>query len=345
MLNKINLLNFNREMMVNFFINIGEKYIVANQIMIWIYRYFCFDFNLMTNISLNLRNKLNKIAVIKLPKFVKVFHSNDGVLKFLFKLDNGYVHTVCIPEKNRVTLCISTQIGCLVKCSFCYTSKVKFKRNLYVSEIIGQLLFVSLFIKKKSEFNYITNIVFMGMGEPLLNFNNVVCSIKIMLDNYGFSYSKRKIVLSTSGIVPAIYNLLSFIDIVLTISLHASNDKLRSKIMCINEKYNINSVLKSAFYYVKNTKASKGKLNIEYIMLDNVNDSIVHASELVNLLKNIPSKINLIPFNFYKNSLYRNSSLEKIHIFQNFLKKKNIFSIIRKTRGFDIKASCGQLFY
>lgn len=222
-----------------------------------------------------------------------------------------------------------------------------FKRNLKVSEIIGQILFVIFYFKNKNTSivnNYITNIVFMGMGEPLLNFKNVVTSIKIMLDNYGFSFSKRKIVLSTSGIVPSIYKLINYIDIRLTLSLHAPNDILRSKIMPINNKYHIHDILKAMYDYIEYSKSNKGKLNIEYIMLNKINDSYKCANQLINLLKNFSVKINLIPYNFINGVFYTKSSLNRILNFSNFLKRNKIFSFIRKIRGFDINASCGQLY-
>lgn len=299
----------------------------------------------MNNINLNLRKKLNKLVYIKLPKIINTKISIDGTIKWLLCVNNDYIETVFIPDKNRNTLCISTQVGCSMGCFFCETSKNGFIRNLNVSEIIGQVLLVFILIKKKiiKTFIYITNIVFMGMGEPLLNFYNVINSIKIMLDKFGFYFSKRKIVISTSGIVPNIYKLIKFVDVVLTISLHASNDILRSKIMPINNKYNINLLFDSINFYVKKSKANKGFFNIEYIMIKNINDNIINAYELVNLLKNIPSKVNLIPFNETSNSIFNRSIDKKIYIFKDVLIKNNIFCYIRKVRGFDIKASCGQL--
>ncbi len=344
---KINLLDFNRNMMQKFFLDLGEKKFVAHQIMHWIYKKFCFNFLLMKNINKKLRYKLFNLVKIKLPKIYNIKYSSDGVIKWILNVDNDFIETVYIPEKNRNTLCISSQVGCFVGCSFCSTGRMGFKRNLKVCEIIGQVLLVSNFIKKRTSLlknKYITNIVFMGMGEPLLNFNNVVNSIKIMLDNYCLSYSKRKIVLSTSGIIPSIYKLINLIDVVLTLSLHAPNNLLRSKIMSINLKYNLHDILRAMHSYINYSKSNKGKLNIEYIMLNNINDSIECAYELVNLLKNFSVKINLIPFNNIKNCLYIKSDDEKILNFHKFLKKKKFFSFIRKTRGLDINASCGQLY-
>ncbi len=345
---KINLLDLNRSMLKDFFLNLGEKEFVVKQIMFWIYKKFCFNFFLMNNISKNLRNKLFFLSEIKLPKICDIKYSIDGVIKLVLDVNNDLIETVYIPERNRRTLCISSQVGCPVKCSFCATGKMKFKRNLLVSEIIGQILLVINFIKKKmlllKNNKYITNIVFMGMGEPLLNFNNIVDSIKIMLDDYGFSFSRRKIVLSTSGIVPYIYKLIGVVDVIVTLSLHAPNNLLRSKIMSINNRYNLHDILKAMDAYIKYSRSNKGKLNIEYIMLHNINDSYKCAKQLIYLLKNFSVKINLIPYNGLYNNFYTKSSYEKILWFHNFLKSKNFFSFIRKTRGLDINASCGQLF-
>ncbi len=344
---KINLLDLNRNMMENFLLNLGEKKFITYQIMDWIYKKFCFDFLLMTNVSKKLKLKLLNLTVIKLPIIYKIKYSIDGVIKFILNVDNDFIETVYIPEMNRRTLCISTQVGCAINCSFCATGKMGFKRNLQVWEIIGQILVVSNFIKKRFFFiksMYITNIVFMGMGEPLLNFDNLINSIKIILDKYGLFFSKRKVVISTSGIIPSIYKLINLIDVILTLSLHAPNNFLRNRIMPINIKYNLHDILKAMNSYVNYSKSNKGKLNIEYIMLNNINDSYDCANQLVNLLKNFYVKINLIPFNSIKNCVYIKSNDKQILNFHKFLKKNKIFSFIRKTRGFDIDASCGQLY-
>ncbi len=339
-MNRLNLLNFN--------VNDLEKKIffknkfIYNQIIYWIYKKFCFNFKYMTNISINIRNILNKMFKIDLPKVVSFKKSIDSSIKWWFNVNDDIIETVYIPSFGRSTLCISTQVGCAMKCKFCSTSKGEFKRNLSVGEIIGQILFVCYFLYK-NKMKCITNIVIMGMGEPLLNFYNVVNSVKIMLDKKFFGFSKRKIVLSTSGIVPFIYKLYNYIDIVLVISLHSSNNSIRNKIMPVNKKYDIISLLRAAFFYVKNTKASKNKINIEYLMLNNVNDDVINAYELLNLLKNFPSKVNLIPFNYINNSCFSRSSKKKMLLFLNILNKNGIFTSIRNNRGLDINASCGQL--
>lgn len=301
----------------------------------------------MNNISKKLKLKLLNLTVIKLPVMYDIKYSIDGVIKFILNVDNDFIETVYIPEINRRTLCISTQVGCSINCSFCATGKMGFKRNLKVCEIIGQILFVSSFIKRKFFFINnicITNIVFMGMGEPLLNFNNLINSIRIILDKYSLFISKRKVVISTSGIIPSIYKLINLVDVILTLSLHAPNNFLRNRIMPINIKYNLHDILKAMNSYINYAKSNKGKLNIEYIMLNNINDSYECANQLVNLLKNFSVKINLIPFNNIKNCSYTRSNDKKIFNFHKFLKKNKIFSFIRKIRGFDINASCGQLY-
>ncbi len=344
---KKNLLDFDKNMIENFICGIGEKKFVAYQIIDWIYKKFCFNFLLMSNVKFDLRIKLVNLFTLSLPKIIKVNNSVDGVIKWLLLLNDGnFIETVYIPEINRSTLCISSQVGCCVNCSFCSTGKNGFKRNLYVSEIIGQVLLIfSLIHKSIYNIKPVTNIVFMGMGEPLLNFNNVISSIKNMLDPYFLGISKRKIILSTSGIVPYIYKLINLIDIILVISLHASNNELRNKIMPINMVYDLNSLLKVMVLYLKFSKSNRNKLHIEYIMLNNINDNEENAYELLNLLKNIPSKINLIPFNNIKNNdmNYIKSDSNRILKFHNILINNGVFSFIRRTRGYDINASCGQL--
>ncbi len=346
MIKKVNLLNFTIEKMKDFCNSLGFEKFVYIQIIDWIYKKYCFDFMLMNNLSLNIRNLLFKIAEIRVPKIVKEFISCDGVKKWLLDVNGDCIETVYIPELNRNTLCLSTQVGCLVNCLFCATGKQKFKRNLNVSEIIGQLLLV-LFLSNKNINNsnkYISNIVFMGMGEPLLNFNNVVNSIKIIINKNCLFFSKRKIVLSTSGIVPYIYKLVNYVDVILVLSLHASNDFLRNKLVPVNKKYNISSLLKSIIFYIKKTKSNRGKIYIEYIMLYKINDYKYHAYELVQLFKNLSVKINLIIFNdFNKNKYLLSSNLDRINFFSDILKRNNIFVTIRKVRGIDINASCGQL--
>ncbi|MFT8229689.1 MAG: 23S rRNA (adenine(2503)-C(2))-methyltransferase RlmN [Enterobacterales bacterium] len=343
---KINLLNMNQKKMKDFFISLGEKPFLANQIMKWIYHYNCVDFNKMTNIKKSLRQYLIQNTNIYAPDIIQKKHSLDGTIKFIFKIENQYIESVYIPEKNRSTLCVSSQIGCSLKCTFCATAKSGFNRNLTTSEIIGQVLQISKiisYLKKNKNKKCITNIVMMGMGEPLLNLNNVIPAIEIMLDSYGFGLSKRSITISTSGVIPAIEKLKSMLDVVLAISLHAPNDKIRNEIMPINKKYNIYNLLKVSKKYVNKSKANKGKITIEYVMLKNVNDQNKHAYQLIICLKNIPCKINLIPWNSFPNSLYQCSSHNRIMNFYNILITNGFITTIRKIRGNDINAACGQL--
>lgn len=342
---KINLLNFNYTQMRKFFLSIGEKDFCADQVMHWIYHEYCNNFNKMTNISKILRKKLNDMCVITAPKFIEEKRSVDGTIKWKVAINNNLVETVYIPEKNRSTLCVSSQIGCILKCSFCATGQSGFKGNLNVSEIVGQIWNASKIINRNEFHKHhpITNIVFMGMGEPLLNLNNVVNALKIILNDFGFNISKNKVTLSTSGIVPALDKLRNMIDVNLAISLHAPNNIIRNQLMPINKKYNIQDLLNSISRYLNKSKANRGGITIEYVMLNNINDEVVHAKELAMILKKIPSKINLIPWNFFPNSIYNSSDPIKIKKFASILIKKGFFTIIRKNRGMDINAACGQL--
>lgn len=343
--NKINLLNLHYHKMCNFFLSIGEKKFCADQIMNWIYREYCDDFDKMTNISKVLRKKLKNICIIKAPHFIEENLSIDGTIKWKAAVNNNLIETVYIPEKNRSTLCVSTQIGCILQCKFCSTGQIKFRGNLKVSEIVGQIWNAI----KRIRFNQskkkrpVTNIVFMGMGEPLLNLKNVVNSLKIILDNFGFNISKNKVTISTAGIVPALNKLSNMIDVNLAVSLHAPNDLIRNQIMSINKKYNIQNLLRAVNRYLSVSKANRGGVTIEYVMLDHINDEIIHAEELALLLKETPSKINLIPWNIFPNSIYKSSHPKRIEKFASILIKKGFFTIIRKNRGTDINAACGQL--
>lgn len=343
--NKLNLLNFNHFEMKEIFTSINEQSFRAEQIMKWIYHYSLNNFDKMTNINFNLRKKIKKLFTINVPEIVKENISLDGTIKWLMKTNNKKIETVYIPEKKRSTLCISSQSGCMLGCTFCYTGQQKSFKNLEVNEIIGQIFQAIKTIKEKNIVNknkrIITNIVFMGMGEPLLNFKNVIKSINIMLDHYAFNFSRKHITLSTSGIVPGLKKLSEMTNISLAISLHASNDKIRSIIMPINKKYKISEVLDAAKNYVK--KSNSKKFTIEYVLLKKINDNNKHAYELVSLLKNMPCKINLIPWNYFPKSSYQCSSNERIFIFSKILLENGFITTIRKNRGKDISAACGQL--
>lgn len=348
---KINLLNMDPAALLSFFSEIGEKSFRVYQVMHWIYQEYCDDFDKMTNLSKILRKKLNHIAEIKAPMIKNEQISIDGTIKWVMQVGNQYIETVYIPNKLRATLCISSQVGCTLGCSFCGTAQQGFNRNLKVSEIIGQVWRVgklivfknNKYITKNSYMIPITHVVFMGMGEPLLNLVNVVSSIKIMLNNFGFKLSKYHIILSTAGVVPGIDKLKDMIDVKLAISLHAPNDTIRNRIMPINQKYNISCLFKSVLRYLKNTTANHNRVMIEYILLDKINNTVEHAYELSRLLMKIPCKVNLIPWNFIPSIQYTCSTNIQIYAFQKVLLKYGISTTVRKVRGIDISAACGQL--
>jgi len=340
---KVNLLNFDRQGLEAYFSEIDEKPFRAVQLLKWIYQFGVDDFNTMTNLSKSLRDKLSADAEIKLPEIVKEQHSDDGTIKWLLRLDSGNsIETVFIPENERGTLCISSQVGCALECSFCSTAKQGFNRNLTTAEIIAQVVIANRALKciPRNE-RVISNIVLMGMGEPLLNFDNVVAAMNIMLEDNAYGLSKRRVTLSTSGVIPALERLKEVSDVSLALSLHAPNDELRNELVPINRKYPIKELLAACMHYISGE--TKRKITIEYVLLDGVNDKPEHARQLVKLLKNIPCKINLIPFNPFENSGYATSSLEAIETFRNIIVKGGLRTTTRKTRGEDIDAACGQL--
>ncbi|WWP01524.1 MAG: 23S rRNA (adenine(2503)-C(2))-methyltransferase RlmN [Candidatus Dasytiphilus stammeri] len=339
---RINLLNFNRKKMHEFFISIGEPSYRADQVMKWIYHNYCNNFNLMTNVNKKLCNKLIDCAKIQAPEITEEYRSHDGTIKWILLVKNQKVEMVYLPHARGATLCISSQLGCALKCKFCFTAQQGFNRNLCVAEIIGQLWIANKTLITRGR-HPINNVVMMGMGEPLLNLANVLPAIEIMLDKFGLAISKRHITISTSGIVPAIDKLKKKIDVALAISLHAPNDKLRSSIMPINNKYNISNLLAAVRRYLANSKANHGLVTIEYVMIDHVNDYIEHAYELADRLKTTPCKINLIPWNPYPNAPYKPSSIIRIERFYNVMVSSGFVTLIRKIRGNDINAACGQL--
>ncbi len=342
---KVNLLDMNRKQMRKFFSDMGEKAFRADQVMKWIYHHCYDDFNLMTDINKVLRTKLKAIAEIRAPKIAQEWRSSDGTIKWAITVIEQQVETVYIPEDNRATLCVSSQVGCALKCKFCLTAQQGFNRNLHVSEIIGQVWRATKVISslKSKGRRPITNVVMMGMGEPLLNLNNVIPAMEIMMDDFGFGLSKRRVTLSTSGIVPALDKLGDMIDVALAISLHAPTNEIRNEILPINKKYNIETFLASVRRYLTKTNANHGRVTVEYVMLNGVNDSIEHAHQLAKCLKDTPSKINLIPWNSFPNAPYRCSSNSCIDRFAKVLMKYGYTTIVRKTRGDDINAACGQL--
>lgn len=344
--NKINLLNFTRPQLREFFASLGEKPFRADQVMKWIYHFGIDDFDLMTDINKKLREHLKTLAYIEAPKIAEEQRSSDGTIKWAFDVGNNQlIESVYIPERDRATLCVSSQVGCALECKFCSTAQQGFNRNLRVSEIIGQVWRASQVIGNMGKTNQrpITNVVMMGMGEPLLNVSNVVPAMEIMLDDFGYGLSKRRVTLSTSGVVPALDKLGDMIDVALAISLHAPNDKIRSEIMPINQKYNMAMLQDSVNRYLAKSNANHGKVTIEYVLLNQINDGTEHAHELAKFLKNTPCKINLIPWNPFPSAPYSRSSNSRIDRFMKTLMEYGYTVIVRKTRGDDIDAACGQL--
>jgi 23S rRNA (adenine2503-C2)-methyltransferase len=342
---KVNLLDLNRESLRAFFVEIGEKAFRAEQVMKWVYHFGCDDFDKMDNINKKLREKLKQRAEIVAPEVNVEQRSSDGTIKWVMKVGNQDIETVYIPEKDRATLCVSSQVGCALACNFCSTAQQGFNRNLSVSEIIGQVWRAAKIVGVMGEQGKrpITNVVMMGMGEPLLNLNNVIPAMEIMLDDFGYALSKRRVTVSTSGVVPALDILGDKIDVALAISLHAANDKLRSQMMPINDKYNIEDFLAGVARYIAKSKANRGKVTVEYLLLDHFNDSTDQAHELAKLLKNTPCKINLIPFNPFPGNDYEKPSNSRVDRFNKVLMEYGFTVIVRKTRGDDIDAACGQL--
>jgi 23S rRNA (adenine2503-C2)-methyltransferase len=343
---KINLLDFNREGLRSYLAEIGEKPFRAEQLMKWIYQQGMSDFSQMTNLNKSLRTKLSELCEVKAPEIAYHQQASDGTIKFALRLEGGQeVETVWIPDGDRATLCVSSQVGCALECTFCSTAQQGFNRNLTVSEIIGQVWRVATTLGLSSDTSKrpITNVVMMGMGEPLLNLKHVVPAMQIMLDDFGFGLSKRRVTLSTSGVVPALDMLGDQIDVALAISLHAANDTLRNEIVPINKKYNIETFLAGVRRYLSKSKANQGKVTVEYVMLNQINDSTDDAHQLAKVMKGTPCKINLIPFNPYPGSPYTCSSNSRIDRFSKVLMEYGYTVVVRKTRGDDIDAACGQL--
>lgn len=351
---KVNLLGMSKDELSAFFVSLGEKPFRATQVMKWIYQFGVTDFFEMTNISKKLQHKLHEIACVVPPTVKYKEFSQDGTRKWVFEVAGGsLVETVLIPADDgkqfgRKTLCISSQVGCALDCSFCSTGKQGFERDLTPSEIIGQLWVANQSymenVPPTERENRVTNVVMMGMGEPLLNYNPVVAAMSLMLDDHAFGLSKRRVTLSTSGVVPKMYDLAKDIDVALAISLHAPNDELRNELVPINKKYPLKDLIKAAKSYVYDENPRHKKhITIEYVMLAGVNDSDEHAHQLVDLLKDLPSKINLIPFNPFPHAPYGRSSNNRIHAFSHILNQAGFVCTIRQTRGDDIDAACGQL--
>jgi 23S rRNA (adenine2503-C2)-methyltransferase len=342
---KVNLLNLDHQGMREYFASIGEKPFRADQMMKWIYHFGYSDFELMTNLNKKLREKLQRETEISAPEISEKQVSTDGTIKYSLRLEGGQeVETVWIPENDRATLCVSSQVGCALECTFCATAQQGFNRNLSMSEIIGQVWRVANDIgaTRIAGKRPITNIVMMGMGEPLLNMKNLIPALDTMLNDLGYGLSKRRVTVSTSGVVPALDMLKEKIDCALAISIHAGNNELRDVLVPINKKYPLEEFIAAAGRYIDGSKANK-QATIEYVMLDHVNDSTDQAHELAIALKDLPSKINLIPFNPYPGSPYKRSSNSRIDRFDKVLQSYGLTVITRRTRGDDIDAACGQL--
>jgi len=340
---KVNLLNYTLEDLVDFFASIGEQKFRAIQVFRWLHVYGVSSFAEMTDIAKSLRAKLEEVAEIVVPELLTQQLATDGVYKWVLSVGNGNkIETVFIPEVNRGTLCISSQVGCALECQFCSTGRQGFNRNLTVGEIVGQLWWANKRLGKdpKGE-KIITNVVMMGMGEPLANYENVVKAMRIMLNDNAYNLSKKKLTLSTSGVVPALDRLADDCPVSLAVSLHASNNIVRDSIIPLNKKYPIEDLLAACKRYL--AKSPKDFVTFEYVMLAGVNDNLTHAKELVSLVRGINCKFNLIPFNPFPNSGFVSSSRTQILQFQKILQQAGLIATIRKTRGEKIDAACGQL--
>ena len=340
----VNLLGLDRQAMEAFFAAMGEKAFRATQVMKWIYHHGVDDFEAMTDLSKALRTRLSETAEVALPEIALDQPSRDGTRKWLLRLrDGNCIETVFIPDAERGTLCVSSQVGCSLNCSFCSTARQGYSRNLSVDEIVGQVAVASraLGIPVNKGERVVTNVVLMGMGEPLLNFDNVVAAMRLMVDDLGFGISRRRVTVSTAGLVPAIDKLHETLDVSLAVSLHAPNDELRDRLVPLNRKYPISELLEACRRYVADKPHRR--VTFEYVMLAGVNDTPAHARELARVLRSVPAKVNLIPFNPFPGGDYARSEAAAIDRFRDILMKANLMTITRKTRGEDIDAACGQL--
>ncbi len=342
----VNLLGLSSLQLVDFFASLGEKRFRATQVIKWIHQHGMTDIDQMTNISKPLREKLLETAEIRPPEVLSEHLSEDGTRKWLIRVDGGSaVESVFIPEGDRGTLCVSSQAGCSLDCSFCSTGKQGFNRDLTAAEIIGQVWMAAKRFDSLggSQRRIISNVVMMGMGEPLMNFDNVVAAMQLMVDDNAYGLSKRRVTLSTAGVVPQLDRLADHVDVSLAISLHAPNDELRNQLVPVNRKYPIKELLRSAQDYIERMPDSRRKVTVEYTLIKEVNDRAEHAAELAELLKDFPCKINLIPFNSFEQSDYQTVSGNALHRFRDILQRAGHIVTVRTTRGDDIDAACGQL--
>jgi len=343
---KVNLMGLSRVQLEQYFLDLGEKKFRAHQVLKWIHHGGVTRIEDMSNLGRSLRDKLLGIAEVRPPEIASQQDSSDGTRKWAVRVDGGgLVETVLIPAGNRATLCVSSQVGCSLDCSFCSTGKQGFQRDLSAAEIIGQLW---LAIKSYDAFQsgngrIVTNVVMMGMGEPLLNFDNVVAAMDLMLEDLAYGLSKRRVTLSTSGVVPALNRLAEVSEVSLAVSLHAPNDELRNQLVPINRKYPIAMLLESCRNYMAAQMDKNRVVTIEYTLIAGVNDNVEQARELAELLRNVPCKINLIPFNTFAQSEYQRPSGNAVSRFWQVLVDAGYIVTVRTTRGDDIDAACGQL--
>ena len=338
-----NLLDFDVQQLTAWFAEQGEKPFRAKQVLRWIYRAGESDFDAMSDLAISLREKLKQIACVKAPSVMREEVASDGTRKWLLDVGTGNaVETVYIPEEGRGTLCVSTQAGCALDCAFCSTGKQGFNRNLSTAEIIGQVWWANHELGKNNDGNWpVTNVVLMGMGEPLLNFDSTVSALHLMLDDNAYGLSRRRVTVSTSGVVPAMDRLREECPVALAISLHAPTDELRNVLVPINQKYPLKELMAACRRYLE--KAPRDFVTFEYVMLAGVNDSVQHARELISLVRDVPCKFNLIPFNPFPQAPYQRSDMQAVLRFRDVLMQADIVTTIRKVRGDDIAAACGQL--
>lgn len=350
---RVNLLGLTRGEMEAFIEGLGEKPFRARQLLKWLYKRAVGNFDEMTDLAKSFRERLKQVAEVQVPSIITCQHSSDGTRKWLLDVGHGLNHVpqaiemVYIPEPGRGTLCISSQVGCAMDCSFCSTAQQGFNRNLTAAEIVGQVWLANRELRgdappsNDTAERLITNIVFMGMGEPLANYRNVVPATEILMDDLGFDISRRRVTVSTSGLVPQMLKLAEETNCALAVSLHAPNDALRDELVPINRKHKIAELLDACWHYVQRQNARS--ITFEYVMLDGVNDQLEHARELVALLKHRPAKVNLIPFNPFPDTRYKRSPADVISRFRDYLNGHGVIATTRRTRGDDIDAACGQL--
>ncbi len=339
---KANLIGYDHSALIDFFADLGEPSFRAKQLMKWIHKRRETRFDEMTDLSKVLRQRLKEISVIKGLQTISEVISVDGTRKWLLQLEEGNcVETVFIPDGTRGTLCVSSQVGCTLNCTFCATGRMGFNRNLSTAEIIAQVWHAIGQLQTEVSKRPITNIVFMGMGEPFYNYDNVLPAIRLLLDDYSYGFGKRKVTVSTAGVISGIERLSKDCNVSLAVSLHAPNDELRNELVPINRKFPISNLMDACRNYVSRDRRSR--VTFEYIMLKDVNDSIWHARKLVRILQGVPSKVNLIPYNRVEGLDFERTSENDINVFRNILLNSGIMTITRKTRGDDVNAACGQL--